>query len=371
MDNLPIHIISSTIAIPYTGILTFHTLLDHAFREHGNRVLFSVSKDSLDTTPKTFLIWITNIRETALLDIQDVAIQCTHFCNTQDGNSPSELVAACHRLEPVSAKEEVSPIATSFLIVLSRLPLVDRLSLQSNMEQEKRPSTFGSWSPQTFNSSSDLHPNAWIPRFAFDARSRKSPKSMLILRGCAFLLFCFLVFSIINPHSNAGAGEYIRYPTGDSEGPKHQLRIYIENATEWARNNPHDNGEWRVRVDDQAIIPAHLYDDEEDKYQQWFAARYPHYTEIVEKKNYIRPSWLGSWNVGVPWDKQFHDAHCALVIRRYFNAKESGKHVCGRDIDYGHVKHCIDSMDAKAFPPGPMVKEDPPMWMYWKTKVCF
>lgn len=45
-----------------------------------------------------------------------------------------------------------------------------------------------------------------------------------------------------------------RYSTTDSEGPKHQLQIYWQNASEWAVANPQDTKKWKVRIDDQAII---------------------------------------------------------------------------------------------------------------------
>ncbi|KAF2109807.1 hypothetical protein BDV96DRAFT_475220, partial [Lophiotrema nucula] len=143
-----------------------------------------------------------------------------------------------------------------------------------------------------------------------------------------------------------------RYPTPGSIGPKHQARLQWGNATEWARKVRYNKQDWRVRMDDQALVPSSLYDEEEEHYQKWFQQRYPYMKGLIDCMEYIHPAWLGSENISVLWDAQFHFAHCVLALRRYWKAKESGRHVCGRDIDFAYMKHCLDSLDAKAFPPG-------------------
>ncbi|PVH73091.1 hypothetical protein DL98DRAFT_431969 [Cadophora sp. DSE1049] len=164
---------------------------------------------------------------------------------------------------------------------------------------------------------------------------------------------------------------YERYPTPGSIGPKHQSRLLYNNATSWARQVGFDDTKWRIRIDDQALVPAHLYSTDEDRYQRWFRQRYPHLQEIIERHDYLRPSWLGSSQIAVPWDEQFHFAHCVLALRRYWVAKETGAHLCGRDIDYAHMKHCLDSLDEKAFPPGPMEDVGKGYRLWWQTKVCY
>ncbi|KAJ5538939.1 hypothetical protein N7494_001463 [Penicillium frequentans] len=76
---------------------------------------------------------------------------------------------------------------------------------------------------------------------------------------------------------------YIRYPTPNSHGPKRQLRLFYHNATQWGHDNPHQSGEWRVRMDDQALIPSGLWDEDEDFYQTWYYNRYPHMREIIQQ----------------------------------------------------------------------------------------
>jgi len=162
---------------------------------------------------------------------------------------------------------------------------------------------------------------------------------------------------------------YDRYSTTGSEGPRHQLRIYWQNASEWAAANPQDTGKWKVRIDDQAIIPAELYDEDEEHYQKWYRTRYPEMQQVIDNRDYIRPSWMGSLNMRVPWDDQFHFAHCVLALRRYWKAKETGRHVCGRDIDYLHIDHCLGSLEKRVFIDGP--RKESQGHMYWQTKVCF
>ncbi|KAI2625809.1 hypothetical protein GGR54DRAFT_654184 [Hypoxylon sp. NC1633] len=117
-----------------------------------------------------------------------------------------------------------------------------------------------------------------------------------------------------------------RYDVGNSVGPKEQLRIQWHNASEWARSNPHQNGEWAFRLDDQSIIPAHLLDDDEHDRQVYFRQRYPHMAAVVDARDYIRPAWLGSMSIMIDWDQTFHDAHCVLALRRNWKAKETGRH---------------------------------------------
>ncbi|PVI03244.1 hypothetical protein DM02DRAFT_521136 [Periconia macrospinosa] len=176
-------------------------------------------------------------------------------------------------------------------------------------------------------------------------------------------------------HQHFENGIWVRYDLHGSQGPKYQLQFTHHNASSWAAKNPHQNGEWAFRIDDQAMIPAHLMDEEEELYQRWFRKRYPEKNKIRLEQKYINDSFLGDPDqIQVPSDKQFHMAHCVRALRRYWQAKETGKHVCPRDIDYRHMKHCLDSMDEWAFPDGergsikPVV--DSGTWkLIWETKV--
>ncbi|KAF5596565.1 DUF3328 domain-containing protein [Fusarium pseudocircinatum] len=205
-------------------------------------------------------------------------------------------------------------------------------------------------------------------------RSRKFwIRSIIASAGLLSLLALILVFAFPNApsHSTSWSEEgYIRYPTPGSEGPKRQLRILYHNASEWSQKNPHDNGEWKIRMDDQALIPAAAWDPEEDRYQAWFHDRYKVMSTAVKERSFIRPSWLGSLHMIVPWDDEFHLAHCVVTLKRYWKAKETGKHVCPRDIARNHIEHCLNWFEGYVFRPEPQLPKMGPT-MAWQTKVCF
>jgi hypothetical protein len=202
---------------------------------------------------------------------------------------------------------------------------------------------------------------------------RLRPVCAVILCALVFLVTTFIIYL---PSQSAGATAwpedgYIRYPTPGSDGPKRQGRIYYRNASAWSLNNPHDNGEWRIRLDDQALVPVAAWDDE-DKFQQWYHERYPEMSEVIRTKKFIRPSWLGSPQILVKWDKEYHFAHCFLTMRRYWKAKETGRHVCPKDIDYNHIQHCLNWFEGMAFTEAAEATI-PSMgkYMIWQTKICY
>ncbi|KAK1622405.1 hypothetical protein BDP81DRAFT_317261 [Colletotrichum phormii] len=172
-------------------------------------------------------------------------------------------------------------------------------------------------------------------------------------------------------------GIWIRYDLKDSEGPRYQLQFSRHNVSDW--KNPYPDGEWAVRIDDQALIPASLMDADELRYQKWFRQRYPGMRDVVDNKDYLSKEFLSDPDrLKVPADWLFHQAHCILALRRYWKAKESGHHVCPRDIDHKHIHHCLDSLDEWFFIDGDMRKPPPKPIDYeaewslvWKTKVCW
>jgi hypothetical protein len=160
-----------------------------------------------------------------------------------------------------------------------------------------------------------------------------------------------------------------------NRGPEHQLILTRKNVSEWVQHN-YAEANWTLRLDDQTIVPAGLMDDDELKYQQWFEDRYPEKRTVARSKLYLDAGFLGDpYSVQMPTDWSFHNAHCLLSLRRYWKAKETGKHVCMKDVDPDHIKHCLDKMDRYVFFPGPFgsLPEQPitePV-MIWKTKVCY
>jgi hypothetical protein len=194
--------------------------------------------------------------------------------------------------------------------------------------------------------------------------------------GLAVLVVIILLFTFPIPYPG-GSEFWLRYDTIGSIGPKYQLNLRYPNVSDWAAKNFKSPEQWSIRIDDQAIIPADLMDDEEMRYQRWFQKRYPEKFRVVQRQDYVKEEFLSDWHqIQVPSDKTFHNAHCVLAFRRYWKAKETGHHVCPRDIDYKHMKHCLDSLDEWAFPDGEResinVVEEPGHWvLFWQTKVCF
>jgi len=89
----------------------------------------------------------------------------------------------------------------------------------------------------------------------------------LVILGLPLLLVLLVSVFSASEKTKWPSDGWIKYRTPSSEGPRRQLRIFYHNASAWSRNNPHDHGEWRIRLDDQALIPAELYDEDEDRYQ--------------------------------------------------------------------------------------------------------
>lgn len=205
---------------------------------------------------------------------------------------------------------------------------------------------------------------------------RRGPYFYILAAGVILTLVVLIMVSSV---ASRQPSIWQRYDTTGSVGPRYQLQFSHHNVSEWAASHAHGHGEWFLRIDDQAMIPADLLDDEERHYQAWFQRRYPEANQIRLNEDYLKESFLSDPSaIQVPADKQFHMAHCVLAVRRYWRARETGRHVCPRDIDYKHMKHCLDALDTWAFPKGPrgsgMGHDDSAIdttRLVWRTKVCF
>ena len=128
---------------------------------------------------------------------------------------------------------------------------------------------------------------------------------------------------------------------------------------------------WFIMLDDQSMVAPNLIDDTELKYQRWFRERYPEMEKIRLNESF----WLDPYSVGILTDPLFHPANCLLALRRYWLAKETGRHVCSRDIDFHHVKHCLDSLDDIFFvdlQETPILTlENSDHRMLWLVNACF
>ncbi|KAF2744792.1 hypothetical protein M011DRAFT_379943, partial [Sporormia fimetaria CBS 119925] len=165
------------------------------------------------------------------------------------------------------------------------------------------------------------------------------------------------------------------YNTTGSIGPAYQLPIFAHNATSTLTylhtHHPHTN--WTLRIDDQALIASSLLTPTERQYQSWYATRYPETALISRRGDYINSTWLASPEAeNVPVDDMFHFSHCVLAVKRYILARETGRHVCGRDIDREHVGHCLEALDWWAFPSEGRVGdavENVRRGLSWRTKI--
>ncbi|RDW83176.1 hypothetical protein BP5796_04667 [Coleophoma crateriformis] len=124
------------------------------------------------------------------------------------------------------------------------------------------------------------------------------------------------------------------------------------------------------RIDDQTLIPKELLSSQEVRYQDWFRKFYPQLWDVYSGGQYLAGDYLtaASSNM-IHIDLRFHLSHCVLALRRYWDAKETGKHVCPRDLDPGHIGHCLNALDEWAFPEdGVSPKHN--VWLEWVTQVC-
>ena len=358
--------------------------LDEATRAGSARTVFDVVQQNQGLIPQTLLLWITQVPEASSISFEIAHQRCARFLDLGQFNIESSCITLLQHDSFRSGEEKNGP--RSALIILSKVEDAIQLgaSLSDQYEQKLGEITLRKKSSTVSNQVKDFLSQlkarvSWPQWHDYEAiNSEMNPKSRPFHQGhgvttyisiaTVILLILISIIFIFRSHPEA---VYDRYDTTGSEGPKHQRRIYWQNASEWAAANPQDTGKWKVRIDDQAIIPAELFDEEEEHYQHWYRTRYPEMQEVIDKRNYVNPSWMGSLQMKVPWDDQFHFAHCVLALRRYWKAKETGKHVCGRDIDYLHIDHCLGALEKRVFIDGPREQTSPQWYMYWQTKVCF
>lgn len=195
---------------------------------------------------------------------------------------------------------------------------------------------------------------SWLPRQKAAALSRKGLWILRTAIGLACLIAGVVLLSLLFLSQNRLPQFWQRYGLGSSAGPQFQLQFDHHNVSAWGARYPEPNNEWFVRIDDQAMVRPSLVDAHELRYQRWFRQRYPEADAIRVRGDYLKKSFLGDPSaIQVPADKEFHMAHCVLAVRRYWRARETGKHVCPRDIDFKHMQHCLDALDMWAFPEGP------------------
>lgn len=155
-----------------------------------------------------------------------------------------------------------SPSPQSYLALLA--PLSDS-SLCTNLvvfEESKSTHKAAGWTDGSLSSPTSL---------------RKLGGHYLLSIFLTVVLFIVLVFSTYKYEFTNDT--HIQYDVGDSIGPKYTALLSTDNVTEWAEKH-YDPKDWAIRIDDQALVPIELMDEQEWRYQEYLSKRYPEKAEF-------------------------------------------------------------------------------------------
>lgn len=362
----PLYSVGSTEAHVPCGIQDIDALLQSSIpTDHCVRHIIYAAQRGI------FLIWVTPSPDNGLYSLEEAGKKASNFFMATC--SDPSLIMAFSSGECPKGDEKPS----SYMLIISQIDGLLGTSLQLlqadqralNEMMEAKGSPAPSWKLRFRGHS----------KFSELLRTQNRLSGWKAIASAGLLLaFILIAWATLKRHLDNNT-VWMRYDTQGSQGPKYQLQFDHRNATTWAAQNPHGNGEWALRIDDQAMVPIGLLDEDEIRYQKWFRRRYPEMDQIRLDESYLNETFLSDpYSIQVPSDNTFHMAHCVLALRRYWKAKESGKHVCPRDIDFTHMKHCLDALDEWAFPDGDRGDDHHPMGLLneqivliWKTKVCF
>ena len=309
----------------------------------------------------SFLLWAAHVRGATTKNLDDALIASQYFIKRTSQRQVSIMINGDH-----SKHEGTSNVPnSSTLVVLARYDQKFASSLGLPLVLQNKTV----WTHSTAKSR-----GLFIEPSILGFLLRRQLLCVLIFLSCVFAGLALSAKYFLVVHSSEKYHSWMAYDTHGSIGPKYQLSISGSNASAWTSSSVYKNGGWALRIDDQAIIPAHLMDDDEKKYQAWLQKEYPVMDRIRLNQDYLNETWLSSAATDqVPTDDLFHFSHCVLALRRYVKGKETGRHVCGRDIDHHHMRHCLDALDWWAFPKTGRMESfpNPKRPFGWRTKVCF
>lgn len=317
---------------------------------HNSSLLLSVHEG------KQFKLWLTQISDDSNLTFENMVDRTTDFISQSDSKS------VCFTFQLDLDKEIISTSPDVYLLSILKISACD---------QSYAPAIGWLATPQVLRTH--------VMKKLRQGSPWLFPLSLLVillLIGIGILASIWVTPG--NSHSdNSEAGFWLTWNTSQSIGLKNQLQF----TKPWARFVEYFDEEtirqpWFIRLDDQSMVAPDLIDDTELKYQRWFRERYPEVEKIKLNGDYLNESfWSNPYSVRVLTDPLFHPAHCLLALRRYWIARETGRHVCPRDIDYKHIQHCLDSLDDIFFvdpKKGPVVTlEDSDNKMPWLVNACF
>jgi hypothetical protein len=314
-DRFDLLVLSSTLPTIDPGETSLVRLIHEAsVAKCESRTIIDI-RSGTSIADRLHVIWMIPISETSPLRLEDCHLRCREFFEKRSWKAKSYSMVTVFQPDHSSPSsrsihEKVDCIASgsAFLVICSRpgdpllgtisMTVQDHDAIENSMQSDRiDPQKQFLASPMllTFD-------QLW----SFSTRSYDHYKQRVSQIFAILAIFVFLLVLVKVSLSATVHQPYVRYPTPGSSGPKNQLSIFWQNASTWAT---HDSGEWRVRIDDQAMVPAHLFDKDEERYQQWFYTRYPEMRQVVDNQDYIRASWLGSLDIQVPSDREFHFAH--------------------------------------------------------------
>jgi hypothetical protein len=317
-----------------------------------SRTLFNVGNSS----GFVFLFHQFEIQDATSNTIDDALYACVDFIQSPD-SAENSIVFSFHDSSEDSSNMHDKPLKQDTFLIMQRITFINQWSLLSLDEMQilkqngiaprrRRFIQFGSCRSRLVSNTSESTPHL----------------TLAILTG----VMLAVVLGIL------GTLATVRFTSQCplSIGPPHQLDYTQFNITEWAKSNINNDTQWAIRFDDQALIPAHLYTDEEAYYQMWYRNRYKEQALLVSEEAHLNETWLYSNESYVPADTQFHISHCVLTLRRYWIARETGHHICSWDLDHGHIHHCLETLDNLIFDDNPRQVRDNSS-LHWNTKLCY
>ena len=316
----------------------------------GYRILFQAERK------KAFFIWVCKAFEASPWTFDDGIAHAEHFLQLREAYSTTFLCTINQNTDDKT---------------VGKTNMVSILSLQSEAAQSV---------------SIPFHDRQALEESSWTTGSSLGKGRGFLRRNVSFLIVAFILvlmsvalaaISTLRHHPSSDLDLWMHWNTTNSEGPNQLQYTYPHpNFTTWAAETHHDSEDWFIRVDDQSMIPARLVDYDERRYQEWFRSRYPNFEAVRASGDYLNETFYRhATHHELEIDHDFHITHCILVMKRYWHARETGKHVCPRDLDYGHINHCFDVLEQMAIVdlPGtkPMTEQTNGTRISWIVNACF
>jgi hypothetical protein len=304
---------------------------------------------------RAFLFWATNSHEVSDWKLEDGLVHAKQFFQRPNAPSTTFLYAIDHAIDDKKT---------------GKVYMISILSL----ENEAAHSVY-----IPFQDRQALEETSRITGPGLKKNSRLNKKNTVVILALSILLLVAVgITSLLAFRDHLNKPElWLHWDHKRTVGLEQlQFTFPHPNFTSWAKETNHENEEWYVRLDDQSMIPARLVDEDEERYQQWFRNRYPVFEAVRASGDYLNETYYKHTlhaHALLQIDPQFHVTHCVLVMKRYWRAMESGRHVCPRDVDYKHINHCFEVVEQFAIEDFAPMTEDygDDIRMPWIVNACF